>query len=873
MENNAFVKGLKNASIGVKRAVERMSIDVMSNVGLSNPATDSYPKYDHILSLYLSQTDSLKHLRSDALSAFEAISRSTATAHALAARLNDTLPPSSPPLPARLAAEALLNAQASIADEVLSRVERRLTKRVIQPANEELDRARDLLARVQYRKKVLLDAQRYRSRVNESSNLLTEDERKAKEKSEELAHVTEELLTAMTAAIPRRAALVERSVAETFEFQRRFYLDSARAFGAAVDAVGIDRLAAIRGSGEDSQPSLDLDDDLLNSRLNRRPPQPPQPPVTAPPRRSNGPSLWDEDDDEVDHVPSPGLSENPFDRDSGIPSEFDSNHSRPRRGREDSTSSSTAYTSTRESPSSTYPASAAKRETNSSYPSGGVGARESTSSSYPSSGVGARESTGSSYPSSGVGARESTSSSYPTVGVGTRESTSSSYPTSGVGARESTASSYPTGGSRQRESLYPTKAPGRGRPPPSAPPSGAASKPATKENGPAGKNRNRADADILLNFDDHDVPAPPTRPSGRSRRPAQPAPVAAGVEDLLDLGSGPKRESGKNASTSAMEGDLLGDFANFSTAAPARSRSTNPPRQRNASPSMSASSSAPSMAGVAFSRSNATSSDSGSVNLEREQLRKKHEAEIKARADEKLAAVRERERAEEKERDQKDNARGAAEARVNQWTGNGTRRGNLRALLASLDTVLYPGATWKTVTMDSLKANSKVKVNYHKAILQVHPDKIGSKNLPADQQVLAELIFDELKNGYEVWTAEQEGRPPPPGSVGPKNAMNGTGFGGMSGMGGMSRAGMYNNMGGMGRGGMGMGGMGGLNRNMGGMGMGGMGGMGRGNMGGMGGRGMNGMGGMGGYGAQAGRRGTGMGNIPQGYGRSGQQRR
>lgn len=31
---------------------------------------------------------------------------------------------------------------------------------------------------------------------------------------------------------------------------------------------------------------------------------------------------------------------------------------------------------------------------------------------------------------------------------------------------------------------------------------------------------------------------------------------------------------------------------------------------------------------------------------------------------------------------------------------------------------------------------------------------ISEKNLPPDQQVLAELIFDKLQNGYEIWTAE-----------------------------------------------------------------------------------------------------------------------
>lgn len=761
-----------------------------------------------------------------------------------------------------MAAEALLVSQAAVADDVLSRVERRVKKRVIAPADDELDKAKEIAARVAARKKIVLDAQRYRARVSDASiSDGGETERKAREKLDELAVVTEELLVVMQAALPRRATLLERAVAETIEFERRFYVDSARLMDRCIDTVGQERLAAIRASGEEptavsalptaapTNNSQSLDDDFATlSRLTRRASQPP--PMSHAPdddftgvprqtRRSSPPpqphlhrsntsngatsaSLWDEedDDDDDDHVIH--TPHNPFDDDDDQhTSAAPLAQSRP--------------TGRRDDPAPT-----------------------SNTSFVP-----------------GFGTREP-QSSYPSAGVGKRESVAG-YPSSGVGSREST-SAYPTGSSRQRENAYPTGKTSRSRPPSAAPAPASSARSATTASKPPRRNRSDSDAD-LLNFEE-----PDTTSSTRASRPKKTAvpPAAAATEDLLDLGSA-KRSMGRSASSGAMEGDLLGDFGNMSTAAPpTKSRSMNPSRTRNPSPAMSASSSAPSMAGGMTGRSTApTTSSTTGENLEREQLRKKHEAEIKARADEKLAAVRERERAEEKERDQKDNARGSAEAKVNQWMGNGARRGNLRALLASLDTVLYPGASWNAVNMATLKANPKVKINYHKAILQVHPDKIGSKNLPPDQQVLAELIFDELKNAYEVWTAEQEGRPPPPGSVGPKRAPNSGGGGpGFGNMGGMGRPGMYNNMGGMGRGGMAMGnmGMGGMGRGgmggMGGMGMGSMGrGMGMGGMGSMGPMGGRGMAGM--YGAGTGRRGTGMGNMPQGFGtgRNTQQRR
>ena len=49
---------------------------------------------------------------------------------------------------------------------------------------------------------------------------------------------------------------------------------------------------------------------------------------------------------------------------------------------------------------------------------------------------------------------------------------------------------------------------------------------------------------------------------------------------------------------------------------------------------------------------------------------------------------------------------------------------NLRALLSSLDLILWPEAGWKKVNMAELVLPPKVKVIYMKAIAKVHPDKV-----------------------------------------------------------------------------------------------------------------------------------------------------
>ena len=60
--------------------------------------------------------------------------------------------------------------------------------------------------------------------------------------------------------------------------------------------------------------------------------------------------------------------------------------------------------------------------------------------------------------------------------------------------------------------------------------------------------------------------------------------------------------------------------------------------------------------------------------------------------------------------------------RLQTWRAG--KEGNLRALLASLETVLWEGAGWKKIGMAEVIQPGKVKVQYMKGIAKVHPDKV-----------------------------------------------------------------------------------------------------------------------------------------------------
>eukprot|EP00188_Purpureofilum_apyrenoidigerum_P005446 Plantae.Rhodophyta-Purpureofilum_apyrenoidigerum.ctg709.p1 GENE.Plantae.Rhodophyta-Purpureofilum_apyrenoidigerum.ctg709~~Plantae.Rhodophyta-Purpureofilum_apyrenoidigerum.ctg709.p1 ORF type:complete len:568 (-),score=122.38 Plantae.Rhodophyta-Purpureofilum_apyrenoidigerum.ctg709:254-1957(-) len=150
----------------------------------------------------------------------------------------------------------------------------------------------------------------------------------------------------------------------------------------------------------------------------------------------------------------------------------------------------------------------------------------------------------------------------------------------------------------------------------------------------------------------------------------------------------------------------------------------------------------------------------------REQLKAKQEQEIKKRAEEKLEEVRERAQKFEQEMDEVAGAKELVKPRVDMWTNAEQLRGNLVALLIGLDGLFPPSWNWKPVTSEDLAKSARVKLHYNKAILLVHPDKLVGKD--AESKALGELVFEELQNAWTVYQAHQEGQPPPPGSVGPK---------------------------------------------------------------------------------------------------------
>jgi len=105
--------------------------------------------------------------------------------------------------------------------------------------------------------------------------------------------------------------------------------------------------------------------------------------------------------------------------------------------------------------------------------------------------------------------------------------------------------------------------------------------------------------------------------------------------------------------------------------------------------------------------------------------------------------IREREKRKKEGEAAEDLARQKLEPKIKLWSEEHGKKKQLRALLASLHTILWSDAKWKPVNLGDLLDDGKVKRNFHKASRVVHPDK--TFELSHENKFLAKRIFDALK--------------------------------------------------------------------------------------------------------------------------------
>ncbi|XP_042492910.1 auxilin-related protein 2 isoform X2 [Macadamia integrifolia] len=90
---------------------------------------------------------------------------------------------------------------------------------------------------------------------------------------------------------------------------------------------------------------------------------------------------------------------------------------------------------------------------------------------------------------------------------------------------------------------------------------------------------------------------------------------------------------------------------------------------------------------------------------------------------------------------------------IKRWAAG--KEGNLRALLSTLQYVLWPECGWQPVSLTDLITAASVKKVYRKATLCIHPDKVQQKGANLQQKYIAEKVFDLLKEAWNKFNSEE----------------------------------------------------------------------------------------------------------------------
>lgn len=131
----------------------------------------------------------------------------------------------------------------------------------------------------------------------------------------------------------------------------------------------------------------------------------------------------------------------------------------------------------------------------------------------------------------------------------------------------------------------------------------------------------------------------------------------------------------------------------------------------------------------------------------RKELREKRLREMHQRMQQQLAEKLARDAAESSEKEEKVDLRGRiVKPKIDAWTQG--KKDNIRALLSTLHTVLWEGSGWNPPGMTDLVETGKVKKQYMKANLIIHPDKVKQKGGTVEQIVIADMAFDVLKTAW-----------------------------------------------------------------------------------------------------------------------------
>lgn len=138
---------------------------------------------------------------------------------------------------------------------------------------------------------------------------------------------------------------------------------------------------------------------------------------------------------------------------------------------------------------------------------------------------------------------------------------------------------------------------------------------------------------------------------------------------------------------------------------------------------------------------------------ERRKARLERLQRAQERAAKALAEKNQRDLRTQREQDERHRLAETLDFEVKRWAAG--KEGNLRALLSTLQYILWPECGWQAVSLTDLITAATVKKAYRKATLCIHPDKVQQKGATLQQKYIAEKVFDLLKEAWNKFNSEE----------------------------------------------------------------------------------------------------------------------
>jgi len=139
--------------------------------------------------------------------------------------------------------------------------------------------------------------------------------------------------------------------------------------------------------------------------------------------------------------------------------------------------------------------------------------------------------------------------------------------------------------------------------------------------------------------------------------------------------------------------------------------------------------------------------------LRREELAARREAGVQEKVKSALEFKQELDENQRKASNELEDARTKHDKNLTAWATNNNEKKNVRNLLTSMHTVLWPDSGWKPVGLGDVIESKKVKLFYRKAMLVVHPDRCSSQT--AEIRFIAKRIFEAINEAYQEFLKKE----------------------------------------------------------------------------------------------------------------------